>query len=165
MFTKRLSKFYDIGWKNIFINGCMYAWFILKNIENMVRLSSTKLESRVTTPFGKDCGFICTCNKGSTKFPKFSTTSEYLSGDRYSHSNNIHRKVSFGCSIAYQPIQDYSWLATALRPKRPRWVKGLSYPNFWPKLSLTHVVGPYVRTQFNLINLWRFQWKFGREVF
>ena len=28
------------------------------------------LESRVTTPFGKDYGFICTCNKGSTKFPK-----------------------------------------------------------------------------------------------
>ena len=29
----------------------------------------------------------------------------------------------------------------------------LSYPNFWPKLSLTRVGGPYVHTQFNLINL------------
>jgi hypothetical protein len=35
----------------------------------MVRFKSIMLESRVTTPFGKDYGFICTCNKGSTKFP------------------------------------------------------------------------------------------------
>jgi len=39
------------------------------------------LEQRVSTPCGKDCGFICTCITDSTKFPKFSTTSEYLSGD------------------------------------------------------------------------------------
>jgi len=37
------------------------------------------LEQRVSTPCGKDYGFICIT--GSTKFPKFSTTSEYLSGD------------------------------------------------------------------------------------
>ena len=35
------------------------------------------MESRVTTPFGKDYGFIFTCNKGSTKFPELSTTSEH----------------------------------------------------------------------------------------
>jgi len=29
----------------------------------------------------------------------------------------------------------------------------LSYPNFWSKMSLTRVVGPYIHTQFNLINL------------
>jgi len=34
------------------------------------KVKSTMLESRVTTPFGKDYGFICTCNKGSTKVPK-----------------------------------------------------------------------------------------------
>ncbi|KEH26833.1 hypothetical protein MTR_6g076045 [Medicago truncatula] len=28
------------------------------------------LESRVTTPFGKDYGFKCTCITGSTKVPK-----------------------------------------------------------------------------------------------
>jgi len=39
------------------------------------------LELRVTTPFGREYGFICTCNKGSIKVPKYSTTSEYLSGD------------------------------------------------------------------------------------
>jgi len=38
--------------------------------ENMVRLRSIVLESRVTTPFGKDYGFKCTCITGSTKFPK-----------------------------------------------------------------------------------------------
>jgi len=43
-------------------------------------VKSIMLGSRVTTPFGKDYGFICTCISGSTKFPKFSTTSEYLSG-------------------------------------------------------------------------------------
>ncbi|KEH26634.1 hypothetical protein MTR_6g061795 [Medicago truncatula] len=36
----------------------------------MVRVSSTMLESRVTTSFGKDYGLNCTCNKGSTKVPK-----------------------------------------------------------------------------------------------
>jgi len=30
---------------------------VLKNIENMVKLSSTMLESWVTTPFSKDYGF------------------------------------------------------------------------------------------------------------
>ena len=43
----------------------------------MVRLSSTMLESRVTTPFGKDYGFICTCIVGSTMFPKLSTAFEH----------------------------------------------------------------------------------------
>ncbi|AES58913.2 hypothetical protein MTR_1g011200 [Medicago truncatula] len=67
----------------------------------------------------------CTCNKGSTKFPKSLTTSEYLSGDGSTPIPiNICRKVSFGCSIAYQLIQEYSLLATTLRPERPRWVKG-----------------------------------------
>ena len=90
-------------------------------VEDMVRLKSMMLESRVTTPFGKDYGFICTCITGSTKFPMFSTTSKYLSGDGSTPIPiNIRRKVSFGCSIAYQPIQEYSWLATALRPKKPK---------------------------------------------
>jgi len=43
-------------------------------------VKSIMLESRVTTPFGKDYGFICTCISGSTKFLKSTTTSEYLSG-------------------------------------------------------------------------------------
>jgi len=43
---------------------------MLKNIENMVRLRSIMLESRVNTPYGKDYRFICTCITGSTKFPK-----------------------------------------------------------------------------------------------
>jgi len=54
---------------------------MLNNVEYMVRFKSTLLELRVNTPFGKDYGFICTCITGSTKFPKFSTTSEHLSGD------------------------------------------------------------------------------------
>jgi len=45
-------------------------------IHGVVR--SIMLELRVTMPFGKDYGFSCTCNKGSAKYPKFSTTSEYL---------------------------------------------------------------------------------------
>ena len=82
---------------------------MLKNIEYMVRLRSIMLESRVNMPYGKDYGFICTCITGSTKFPKFSTTSEYLLGDGSTPIPiNIRRKVSFGCSIAYQPIQEYS---------------------------------------------------------
>ena len=47
----------------------------------MVKLRSIMLESRVHAPFGKDYDFKCTCITGSTKFPKFSITSEYLSGD------------------------------------------------------------------------------------
>jgi hypothetical protein len=33
-------------------------------------VKSIMLEPRVSTPHGKDCGFICTCITGSTKFPK-----------------------------------------------------------------------------------------------
>jgi len=88
-------------------------------------VKSTMLELRVNTPHGRDYGFICTCITGSTKFPKSTTTFEYLSGDGSTPIPiNIHWKVSFGCSIVYQPIQEYSRLATALHPKRPRWVKG-----------------------------------------
>ncbi|KEH38119.1 hypothetical protein MTR_2g461610 [Medicago truncatula] len=43
---------------------------------------------------------------------------------KYFRSNDVRKKVSSECSIAYQLNQDYSRLATALRPKRPRWVKG-----------------------------------------
>jgi len=32
----------------------------------------------------------------------------------------------------------------------------LSYPNFWPKMSLTRVVWPYIHTQFDMIDLWHF---------
>jgi len=35
-----------------------------------VRLSSQCWSLRVTTPFGKDYGFTCTCITGSTKVPK-----------------------------------------------------------------------------------------------
>jgi len=35
-------------------------------------VKSEMLESRVTTSFGKDYGFIFTCVTGSTKFPKSS---------------------------------------------------------------------------------------------
>jgi len=54
---------------------------MLKNIEYMVRFKSTMLELRDSAPFGKDYGFNFTCITGSTKFLKFSTTSEYVSGD------------------------------------------------------------------------------------
>jgi len=53
------------------VYACMHVCInMLKNGENMVKLRSIMLESRVHAPFGKDYGFICTCNKGSTKFPK-----------------------------------------------------------------------------------------------
>jgi hypothetical protein len=51
------------------MNACMHD-LCYTNGENMVKYKSIMLESRVSTPFGKDYGFICTCNKGSTKFPK-----------------------------------------------------------------------------------------------
>jgi len=85
------------------------------------------LEPRVSTPYGKDYGSICICITGSTKFPKSTTLFWTLSAYRTdSRSNNVHKKVSFECSIACQLIQDCSWLVTALRPKRLRWVKGNS---------------------------------------
>jgi len=46
------------------MNACMHDYVI----EYMVRFKSTVLELRVSMPFGKDYGFNCTCNKGSTKF-------------------------------------------------------------------------------------------------
>ena len=51
--------------KNLWMNACMHDY-----VENMVRLKSMMLGSKVTTPFGKDYGFICTCITGSTMFPK-----------------------------------------------------------------------------------------------
>ena len=64
--------------KKLFMHVCIN---MLKNGENMAKLRSIMLDSRVHAPFGKDYGFKCTCITGSTKFPNFSTTSEYLSGD------------------------------------------------------------------------------------
>jgi len=61
-----------------FMNVCMYAWLCNENSENIVRFKSIMLESKVTTPFGKDYGFICTCNKGSTKFPNYNFPYEYI---------------------------------------------------------------------------------------
>ena len=40
--------------------------------------NSTMLESRVTTPFGEDYGFICTCITGSTKFPNYNYPHEHI---------------------------------------------------------------------------------------
>jgi len=60
------------------MNACMHG-YATRRIHGEVK--STMLELRVNTPFGKDYGFNCTCNKGFAKFPKFSTTSEYLSDD------------------------------------------------------------------------------------
>ena len=50
------------------MDACMHGDAKEHRIHGKVK--STMLESRVTTPFGKDYGFICTCNKGSTKVPK-----------------------------------------------------------------------------------------------
>ena len=61
------------------MGACMHYYAKEHRIHGEVK--STMLQSRVTTPFDKDYGFFCTCITGSTKFPKFSTTSEYLSGD------------------------------------------------------------------------------------
>jgi hypothetical protein len=58
-------------------------------------------------PHGKNYGFICTCITGSTEFPKllifFWILSAYATDSR---SNNIRKKISFECSLAYQLIQD-----------------------------------------------------------
>jgi hypothetical protein len=51
---------------------------MLKNGENMVRIRSMMLESRVTTPFGKDYGFKYTCITGSTKFPNYNHPCECI---------------------------------------------------------------------------------------
>jgi len=58
--------------KYLWMNACMHDY-----VENMVRLKSMMLESRVPTLLGKDYGFNCTCITGSTKFPKSTTTSKY----------------------------------------------------------------------------------------
>ncbi|KEH17057.1 hypothetical protein MTR_0048s0020 [Medicago truncatula] len=55
--------------KYLWMNACMHDNAKVHRIY-MVRVSSTMLESRVTTPFGKDYGFKCTCITGSTKVPK-----------------------------------------------------------------------------------------------
>jgi len=41
-------------------------------------VKSTVLELRVNTPFGKDYGFNCTRNKGSTKFPNSNYPYEHI---------------------------------------------------------------------------------------
>jgi len=89
------------------MNACMHDYAKENRKHGVVK--SIMLESRINTPFGKDYGSICTSITGSTKYPKFSTTFEYLSGDG---------------STPIPTIQEYSRLTTTLRPKRPRWVKG-----------------------------------------
>jgi len=76
-----------------------------------------------------------------------------LDYDNDSRSNNIHKKVSFECSIACQLIQDYSWLVTALRPKRIRGVKGnLKVLNF---VGYLKIIMPNMTTHENILLLLR----------
>jgi len=49
------------------------------------------MESRVTTSFGKDYGFNCTCNKGSTKAPKLQPPPNLIGWRENTRPNNIHR--------------------------------------------------------------------------
>jgi len=54
----------------------IYEWMhvcmiMLKNIGNMVRLSSTMLESRVTMPFGKDYGLNALVTRVLPRFPNY----------------------------------------------------------------------------------------------
>jgi len=48
------------------MNACMHDY--AKEHIKYGEVKSIMLESRVNMPFGKDYGFNCTCNKGSTKF-------------------------------------------------------------------------------------------------
>jgi len=41
-------------------------------------VKSAVLELRVNTPFDKDYGFNCICNKGSTRFPNSNHPYEYI---------------------------------------------------------------------------------------
>jgi len=61
------------------MDACMHDY--AKEYRKHGEIKSNMMESTVTTPFGKDYGFNCVCNKGSIMVPKFSTTFEYLSGD------------------------------------------------------------------------------------
>ena len=53
------------------MDACMHDY--AKEHRNGIHgeVKSTMLESRVTTPFGKDYGFKCTYIMGSTKFPNY----------------------------------------------------------------------------------------------
>jgi len=50
------------------MNACMHDYAKEHGKHGEVKVHT--MEPRVTTPFGKDYGFICICNKGSTKVPK-----------------------------------------------------------------------------------------------
>ena len=54
-------------------------------------VKSNMMELRVNTPFGKDYGFISTCNKGSTKLPKVQPPSNFIGWRDNTRSNNIRR--------------------------------------------------------------------------
>jgi len=51
----------------LWMNACMHDYAEEYREHGVVK--SIMLELRVNTPFGKDYGFNCTCNKGSTKIP------------------------------------------------------------------------------------------------
>jgi len=89
-------------------------------VENMVRLRSIMFELRVTTPFGEDYGFICTCITGSTKSPK-SNPLWILLGDGTTPDPTMFvgkSRLSVASHVDY--FQDNTWLATALRPKKAK---------------------------------------------
>ena len=120
---KNLSKL-DFWWKKVVYEWMHVCMIMLQKQWKHGEVKSIMLESRVNMPFGKDYGFNCTCNKVLPSSQSLQPLPNIIGLQDYSWSNKIRRKVSFECSIAYQLIKDYSWLATALRPKMPRWVKG-----------------------------------------
>ena len=101
------------------------------------------LELRDSTPFGKDYGFNWLVTRVLPSSQSLQPLPNAIGLQDYSWSNKICRKVSFECSIAYQLIQDYSWLVTVLRPKRLRWVKGNYGPQHRRSLENNNVKHDY----------------------
>ncbi|KEH33257.1 hypothetical protein MtrunA17_Chr3g0090031 [Medicago truncatula] len=92
------------------MNACMHGY--AKWIEYMVRVSSTTLESMVTTPFGKDYGLTRVGSKSPVKSPflcsrfldikplidlnRQSLNSRFLFLGREKMSKNPYRDFGFG---------------------------------------------------------------------
>jgi len=64
---------------------------MLKKHRKHCEVKSNLMGSRVTTSFGKDYGFICTCNKGSTKVPKLQPPLNFIGWRGNTRSNNVRR--------------------------------------------------------------------------
>jgi len=96
MCARNFSKSFDVWWKKLFMNECMYAWLCRKHGE--VKVHNVGVEGNNTIWWG--LWFHLYLYHGFYQVPKVQPPLNFIGWRDNTRSNNVRRKVLFECSIA-----------------------------------------------------------------